>query len=164
MRYRLQVLLDQLAAAAAQNLREIQRVEQRQNEVTAAETLGKAFLRGRSTVHGKNAFAVLPHPADLMRLAVVRADKHLHPEKGDVCVVQMVEITSAEERRAGQGVSDRVCDRTFALRIVTGDCGHRTERPFLLGGKPAEAGDLQRFDLQSRKLCHHDSSSHAAVR
>ena len=148
MRYRRKILLDQLAAAAAQYLGKIQGVEQGQNEITAAEAFGKAFLRGRCAVHGKNAFAVMPHPADLMRLAVVRADKHLHPEKGGVCVVQMVEITSTKERRAGQGVSDRVCDRTFALRIVACDCGHRTESPFLLGGEPAETGDLQRFDLQ----------------
>ena len=79
-------------------------------------------------------------------------------------MMQMIEIASAEERRAGQGVSDRVCDRTFALCIVTGDCGHRTERPFLLGSEPTKAGDLQSLNLQSRKLCHHDSSSHAAVR
>ena len=39
MRYRLQVLLDQLAAAAAQHFGEIQGVEQRQNEVQPADLL-----------------------------------------------------------------------------------------------------------------------------
>ena len=74
VRYRLEVLLDQLATATAQHLGEIQGVEQRQNEVTAAEAFGKALLCGRGAVHGKDAFAVLSHPADLMRLAVIRAD------------------------------------------------------------------------------------------
>ena len=90
VRYGSKVLLNQLSSIPAENFREVQRIEQRKNEVLTAESFRETFLRGGRAVHGKHGAAVLPDTVNSMRLAFIGAQYSFHPHHGRAAVVQPV--------------------------------------------------------------------------
>ena len=90
VRYGRKILLNQLSSISAENFREVQRIEQRKNEVLTAESFRETFLRGGRAVHGKHGAAVLPDTVNSMRLAFIGAQYSFHPHHGRAAVVQPV--------------------------------------------------------------------------
>ena len=154
MRHRRQILLDQRPAVPAEYLCKIQRIQEGQDQVAAAEAFGKTLLCDRCPIHREERLTTLPSAADLVGLPVLRTDGKLHAQKRRTLVLQPVRIPATEERCAGERISDRIRDRTFALIIMSRDRCHAAECPAALVCKAAEAGNSQPIYLYGGALCH----------
>ena len=96
----------------------------------------------------------MPPAADHMRLAALCVHGNLRAHVRRRPVLQPVQIASAEVRRAGERIGDRVRDRGLSLVVVARDGRPAAERPAVFVCKAAEAGNGQLFNLQRSDLRH----------